>query len=337
MANEPGNPTDDPNSPDQEDERADQWEASFFSPDGTQKGSKNKDVSAPAPAESPAEPALTAAEPLAMSDGDQALQERLQREAAQSVEKHADDLGEALHEKFMHLLSAKVSETGGHLTAEDVKEMGAEFKSQLEDIKTAFLDAVESYTLARERSRIDSARTNLFTRLMIKKFEHRFRDEKTLQDNPDFLSRRIIPGFSSMLSMMFGKPRLASYEKRAQAVAERIRNEHGGQVDWDEYYNAPEIKKLALSAEIEIAKNFEQVDKRLQWMIAMLNSNLIPADDRWHGAEWTFNQGAASKLLSSLFADLRSALKNPNARNRFTESLGDETVTILDSVSMRFS
>lgn len=337
MANEPENPTDDPNNPDSEDSRADQWEAAFFSPDGEQIGRKSTATSAPAPHDNRSEVPTVNAPSLPLADGDEALRARLQQEAQQSVEKHADDLGEALHEKFMHLLTAKVSETGGHLTAQDVKEMGAEFKSQMEDIKTAFLDAVESYTQARERSRIESARTNLFTRLMVRKFEHRFRDEKTLHDNPDFLSRRMIPGFSNMLSMMFGKPRLASYEKRARAVAERIRNEHGGQIDWDEFYNAPEVKKLALSAEIEIAKNFQQVDKRLQWMIAMLNSNLIPADDRWHGAEWTFSREAATKLLTSLFADLRAALKNPNARRRFSDSLGEETLTILDGVSARFS
>lgn len=140
-----------------------------------------------------------------------------------------------------------------------------------------------------------------------------------------------------MLSMMFGKPRLASYEKRAAAVAERLKNQNGGQIDWEQFYNAPEIKKLALSAEIEIARNFKQVDKRLDWMISMINSNLIPADDKWLGAEWTFNPEAATKMLSALFVDLRSALKNPNARRKFADSLGEETLTILDGVALRFN
>jgi hypothetical protein len=340
MAREPENPNNDTGSSESDDARSDLKEATFFSPDGKEVGSQRAtNPETPPTQDGPAtitKPSIATAA-SASSDDDPALQQRLSKEAAASVDDHADDLGEALHAKFMQLLNNKISETGGHLTPSDVEEMGEEFKIHIEDIKTAFLAAVESYTLARERSRIDSVRTHLFTRLMVRKFEHRLRDENTLKQHPEFLSRRMLPGFGIMLSMMFGKPKLASYEKRIKAVAERLSHESGGQIDWDQFYREPEIKKLALRAEIEIAQNFQNIDKRKDWMVAMINSNLIPSDDQWGGAEWTFNDDAATKLLTSLFVDLRAALKNPNARQRFSETLDADTIVTLDQVAQRFS
>ena len=68
----------------------------------------------------------------------------------------------------------------------------------------------------------------------------------------------------------------------------------------------------------------------------MINSNLIPGDDIRTGAEWTFNDAAAAQLLTSLFVDVRAALKNPNARERFAATLGQEAVGSLDNVVQRF-
>jgi hypothetical protein len=87
----------------------------------------------------------------------------------------------------------------------------------------------------------------------VRKFEHHFRDERKLQADPSYLSRRMIPGFSNMLSLMFGKPQLASYEKRINAVIERLKHENRGELDWEMFYRSLEIKKLMLRAEIKIA------------------------------------------------------------------------------------
>lgn len=341
MAKEPGTKPRDGGAPSPEDARAEFWEATFFSPDGKKVGGQEVERSKPsAPARQPAQAGTAPRSPASASAAEDperaAYDRRVARESVSEVEKEVDDLGEALHAKFMNLLSAKIAEKGGQITADDVQEMGEEFRENLEDIKTAFLKAVESYTLARERRRVESARNDHFTRLLVRKFEHRFRDERKLQGDPSYLSRRMLPGFTTMLSMMFGKPQLASYEKRINAVIERLKHENKGEMDWEAFYRAPEIKKLMLRAEIEIAQNFRNIDKRLAWMVAMINSNLIPADEHMMGTEWVFNEDAASKLLAALFADLRAALRNDNARERFAESMDSETMATLEQVASRF-
>ena len=193
-----------------EDQRQDTWEATFFKPDGTsitQTGAA-------------ANPAAEDASAPDQADIDPAV----------AVQEHMDDLGEALHDKFIGLLTSKVLETGGQLTIDDVAEMGEAFRTQMKEIETIFLDAVESYTLAREKIRVDQSRGNFFTRLMVRKFEHRFADEETLQRQPELLSRRMLPGYIDMIQVMFGDARVAGYEARAKALIDKMREDAGGGV-----------------------------------------------------------------------------------------------------------
>jgi hypothetical protein len=158
MAKEPGSRQGDGASPSPEDARADFWEATFFSPDGKQVGNQSAERPARKTTAEPSEQRAVPAQRPAGTPTDEAeadaYKRRISREAFSDVEQEADDLGEALHAKFMSLLTAKIEEKDGQITADDVQEMGDEFKENLEDIKTAFLKAVETYTLARERRRV---------------------------------------------------------------------------------------------------------------------------------------------------------------------------------------
>jgi len=317
------------------DDRQDAWEATFFSPDGsetTQTGQKSADATT-----AKSKPADPLAEPSTDLNADPAKAERLAGQAQESIQEHVEELGEVLHEKFIQLLTQKVSEKDGQLSATDIEEMGEEFRSQLQDIETVFLNAVESYTLAREKTRVDQARGNLFHRLMVKKFEHRFADEETLQKQPELLSRRMLPGYLNMILVMFGDDRLENYETRTRKLIDKLRRDAGGQLDWADVYKSPEARKITLLAEVDIARRFDDIDKRLEWMTAIVNSNLIPADDDLAGTPWTFNKSAAEWLLTSLLDGLRPAMENATTRAKLGERMGTEALQILDSVARRFS
>ena len=330
MAKEPNLPTNDGNTTD---DRHEVWETQFFGSDGSLLGQEE-------PLESePSEPELVGkpepADPAA--DSNPALAKRLANTASQAAQDKADDLGDLLHTKFMQLLNDKVRDTDGHLTPADITEMGNDFRDSLDGIKTAFLEAVESYTLAREKNRIDQTRGNLFQRLMVKKFESQFIDEKALQDRPEFLSRRMLPGFFIMVTMMFGEPKLADFERRTNKMIDQLRIAQGGQLEWDDVYKSSEARKITLLAEVEIAQHFREYEKRLEWMVAMVNSNLISLDESPYSTPWVFNQRAAINLLTELFRDLSTALDSPNTRKTFIDRLGNETVGILDTVILRIN
>ncbi len=271
------------------------------------------------------------------ADGETAVAERDASQAVVEAKRHAEELGEALHAKFMQLLNDKVRETDGRLTPDDVDEMGAEFRRELETIETVFLKLVETYALAQTDRRPEQDRSQFFYRLMVGKLSDRFADERTLRSHPDLLSRRMLPGFFSMLSLMFGRPRIEDYEQRMQKLVDQHQANNNGQVDWDELERSPEARRISLRAEIEIAKFFSNIDKRFDWMIAIVNSNIIPPDDRHPHEPWAFNTDAAEALLAGLFRDVRPALENQSSRETFVARMGADTVATLDRVVQRFS
>lgn len=313
MAKEPQEPLD---ADGRADKRQDSWEQQAF-------GANGGDI------------AGAATEGLGASPAE--AEQRIAGHAAEAARKHAEELGEALHAKFMQLLTDKVRDKDGHLTPADVEEMGEEFRHEIQTIETAFLEAVQTYVLAQAEGRTSQSRSNFFHRLMVGNFEHRFADEKALKSQPELLSRRMLPGFFSMLSLMFGAPKLDDYEQQMTKLIDRLRQKNGGHVDWKEVYNSPEARQIALRAEIEIAQYFDNVEKRFAWMIAVVNSNLIPTDEVQSGSPWVFNAAAAENLLAGLFRDVRPALEHEDSRQTFIERMGPETVGTLEKVVQRFS
>jgi len=271
-----------------------------------------------------------------LEDKNPALANRLKAQAEASAEVHADELAEALHDKFVHILKDRIEKSGGQLTADDVGEMSEEFRSQLADIKTMFLKAVESYVEAKDNNAVDTSRGNKFCRLMVRNFEDRFCEDRALKYKPDGLSRRMLPGIANMLLMMLGQEKMAVYEKRVGDIVTRLKRESKGDLRWEDVYKTAEAKRIALRAEIELARYFRDTEKRLQWLIALINSHMIPFEDGHRGAGWELTTPAAEKMLAAMFGDLRRALRNENARHAFAEKMGEKTVAVLDHVTQRF-
>lgn len=312
-----------------------QLEASFFTADGQEVNRKSQSDDRLSTKNSPGvqDSPWTGRSPVE----DHGIEKRKSNRASASVKKHADDLGEALYDKFMGILSKKVADNNGQLTPSDIAEMGQEFRKELKNIEAAFLQAVESFTQAREETRVEQSRGQLFERLMVNNFESQFTSEHKLREKPDSLSRRMLPGFSSVLLMMFGKENLAAYERRVSEVIDTLRKEKGGEIEWDDVYQSAEARKICLRAEVEMALHFKNIEKRLQWMVAVINSNLIPAVHGHAGEAWVFNEAAARKLLTLLFRDLRMALSKDHARKILAERLGADQIAVLENVIGRFS
>ncbi len=302
------------------DDRLDQLEATYFNAEKTG-----------------ADPTNSGPEKIDAVDKAQAIENDIAQQGALAAQSCADELGELLHTKFIQLLAEKVRDNKGQLSASDIVDMGDEFRKEIVNIKDAFVKAVESYAMARQKKYTSQTRSNLFHRLLVRNFERQFTDEKTLEKRPDMLSRRMLPGFFNMMMLMFGKPKLAEYEKRMTKLIERLQRDREGEIEWEDIYNAPEARKISLRAEVEIAQYFRDVDKRLSWMVAMVNSNLIPPPDNRTGTAWVFNEEAAKNMLGGLFSDLRLAMNDQNSREAFAKQMGLDVVENLDTVVERFS
>ena len=107
-------------------------------------------------------------------------------------------------------------------------------------------------------------------------------------------------------------------------------------MDWAEVYRSPGARRLCFQAEVEIAKHFTEMEKRLNWMVAVLNANLIPAEKGSRAGGWEVNRRNAALMLSALIRDLRAALSNRKARQSMENKMGPETVTLLHAITQRF-
>jgi len=193
------------------------------------------------------------------------------------------------------------------------------------EIRTIFLDAVKSYANASQRSLNEEHRKNAFQRLMVHRFEHRLAPDGALDKTPDRLSRRMLPGFFSMLSLMIGQDNLVKCHRQADALVARFRAERGDSFDWAEVYASKEGRRIMLRAEILIARNFRDVEKRIDWLVAFINGNLIAIGRALPGAGWSFSEPAARDLLRDLFSGIRSTMVNKARRDALANSLNEKT------------
>jgi hypothetical protein len=270
------------------------------------------------------------------ADPTTALTNNTSHAARRSVKRKADEFSDALHEKFMTLLNEKLEETGGHLTADDVTKMGEDFRTNLDDIETVFMEAVESFSRAQLKSRDGNERGNIFVRLMVHKFEHQFVQDRELDRSEEALSRRMLPGFQNALKTMVGDQKQNEFEKNAKIIVKQVHDGSDGEVDWSKVFNSSNARMITLGAQIEMAQHFREAEKRVDWLVAMVNSNLIPVDEGKPGADWSLTRPAALKMLSAVFSGLRGNLKNLNTREKIIRKLGPDIIDLLDDVAERF-
>ena len=72
------------------------------------------------------------------------------------------------------------------------------------------------------------------------------------------------------------------------------------------------------------------------WLLAMVNSNLIPLDDGLPGSDWKFTRAGANQVLRAIFSDLKTTFEDKTVRAKVVKKLGQDAMDILDSVADRF-
>jgi hypothetical protein len=250
-----------------------------------------------------------------------------------SAEEYVEGIAELIEEKFMALLKARLADRGGHLSDQDVADMGAEFRAQRGEIKTVFLEAVATYAKSREHSREKPLRGDPFRRMMVHRFEARLAPEADLHTRPDLLSRRVLPGFFGALALMLGQDNLAQCREDAESLTTGLRRRLGDAFTWQAVYDSKEGRRITLHAEILMARHFKDVEKRIDWLVALINGNMIPLDPWLPGADWTFSEAAARRMLHDLFADLRATFGNKKTRTVLAGHLNKATLARLERLA----
>jgi len=254
----------------------------------------------------------------------------------ETVTHKIDQLSNTLQRKCHKLLADKVAENGGHLSEDDVNMLAKAFHHTVDAFKIQITEAVEAFAQERHCSKGYNQRTNSFIRLMVHNFEHQFANDHDLKAHSDCLSRRMLPGFINAVHAMVGTQNQIEYMEQSQAITAKVRTRGDGKVDWQDVYQTPGARMISLGAQIEIAQHFRQPDKRIDWLISMINSNMIPGDEAQGDVDWQFTRDAADRMLAAVFSDLRVALDNNATRQKIRATLGKDIVAVMDSVVGRF-
>lgn len=248
------------------------------------------------------------------------------------VAEQADDLADMIHERFMTMLTDRLQETGGSLNADDVEELSKEFRDNLGDVRDVFINAVDSHTKAEIPRREEVERESTFERLMVQRFENRFAPDHKVAKDATKMSRRMLPGFFNALSLLLGPRRMTRYQEKSTLVRNVLQEKMGNEFSWTKVYTSAHARKIALRAQIDIVRHFDNTDKRVAWLVALVNSNMIPTDPGKPAAGWSFTEDAARQLLQDMFADLAAAISNDAARDSLERELGADGIAQIRSV-----
>lgn len=202
-------------------------------------------------------------------------------------------LAQTVIQSFIHRLNELTRQRGGYLTGKEVTELGREFEAKTDALEKLFHQSMEEYVRARERAAFDHARQYPFDRVLVNNFAHLFDPERVTSDGPNGVMRKVLPGFFLAVDKMLGPELMEQFQTRCRAIVERVSPGQENTLDWEVVYALPETKELSAEALAAMAPYFEDVDKRRDWLLPLVNDNLTAED------AWELTPGGFSNLIAA--------------------------------------
>ena len=169
--------------------------------------------------------------------------------------------------------------------------------------------------------------------MIVKTFSHMLEDDSRKLRRSDSVSRRILPGFFMALSMILGPDKLEGYQGKCRAVVKLVRKAYGDKFEWEDIYESDDARAIVIDALTDIAHSFDNIERRAEWFIDMVNSHLPPPDDSTTQteAEWAFSTEGFKPFFRTLMTDLNDALESEGGRLLITRRHGvEETVELVE-------
>lgn len=205
---------------------------------------------------------------------------------------------------FVDFLSAHSHQHGTALTPESLPKLLAQFQD------SGLTGVPPSCVRLHEQMAWDEQRRRPFERLLVKRFAHHFPRRAGDDGSPTAarLSRRVIPGFLLAVVKMVGGDSFAACEAATREHLNRYRQQSPGPLDWSAVAQLPPLRRLVDLALVAMAAHFSDFDKRLSWLIEIVNSHLPPPlpeeSEALRGVFWSLTPPTAVLLLSALYEDL---------------------------------
>lgn len=141
------------------------------------------------------------------------------------------------------------------------------------------------------------------------------------------LSRRLIPGLMAALAKMVGPETLDDVTRRTSMLLDRHREARLGLVNWTQLAAEPEADVLLSEVLMAAARHFQDIDRRVAWLVQVINSHLAVPLPEDRDPAWRCDAHRARLLLRALYAPLKPRLCEPEARAILRRRHGDPAVS----------
>jgi len=238
-------------------------------------------------------------------------------------------LAESVVNGFVGALKAQAERRGGHLLPEDIEALSASFEKQTAKLASSISRTMSMYAESHSRTQWDPERVNAFDRILVKQFSRLLADDAEAVKNPDVISRRMLSGLFSAVRMMCGPERIGELEQDAHLIMQKVRDELQDDFEWEVVYGNPDTQRIMRDLLVEIAPHFVDMERRLDWLLSVINGHLTPVGSGAIGANWRLSGHGLLLVVEALFAEMKTTLDEDLGRLRITKAYGAE---MLDTI-----
>ena len=240
-------------------------------------------------------------------------------------------LAQTIVGSFIDRLKSECAKKGGVLKSNDLDDLGKEFEKKTVALQKAFQLSFEETIRARERSILNSKRTDCFERMMVEIISHLLADDMEKPIHGERISRRALPGFLLTLDKMLGDDVIDGFRKEATDIVERFSEDNGDDFNWSGVHQSEEVRNLVLKTLVVSANHFDDLKRRGEWFITVLNSHLGATTSSMHEAHavWEFDGKDFNALMNAYFKPMAQALGTEAGRLRIARIHGVETIGVL--------
>lgn len=249
---------------------------------------------------------------------------------ATSPAKQSEALAETVMTSILDRLTAEAERKGGVLSINDLHALDLEFKKKTQALQKVFQASFDDYVEARKQSTWDSIREYPFGRLLVHQYSEILQGHsgETLKDGA--ISRRVIPGFFVAINMMLGPEFVEGAQQLCRGIIDQVKARKGDAYRWDDFYLDSQTQIVLLDALVAMLPYFENLDRRLAWMLDIINSHLEPADPEFMEGEdaqfWVLDEHGLNEMLSHMFHPLGVVVANPADHAALVKRHGEDTI-----------
>lgn len=242
-----------------------------------------------------------------------------------SAKEQSKALAQSTVGSFVSQLKQAANANGGMLSVQDLDAMQDSFAQKTREMQAQIEATLDNYAEAREQQKWNKSRVDPFYRLMVKPYAHLFSEKPSRKG----VTRRMLPGYFTAIGMLLGPDNVTNYHERCRSIVARLKSEAGDEhFDWDAFYAERDALTVRLDAQVIIAGQFSDYDRRSVWFINLVNSHLAPLGDSATEGErrWILEEQGFRRMLDAMLSDLRKVLSSEKGRERLINRHGAEVV-----------